>query len=46
MRVCLDCGKDLEEEDEDCCFNCAFERLKKYIKELYEKQIKEEIKEG
>lgn len=46
MKICKNCGGRVEEEDEDedLCEDCGFIRLKKFINELYEKQVKEENK--
>ena len=41
MKACENCGKEVEEEDENYCEECAFNILKKFIKELYEKQVKD-----
>lgn len=52
MKNCMKCGKknddDYENDDDyvndDYCEDRAFERLKEFIEEFYEKQIQEERK--
>jgi DNA-directed RNA polymerase subunit RPC12/RpoP len=46
MKSCLKCGKEIDDNDdnENYCVDCGFERLKKYIDELYAKQVQEEKK--
>jgi len=41
MKKCLKCDEEID-EDHNYCEECAYERLKKYIEELYEKQVKKE----
>lgn len=46
MKTCMKCGKKIDDKDDSdkYCEDCAFERLKEYIGELYEKQVQEEKK--
>jgi len=41
MKRCLNCDEEID-KNYDYCEEYAFERLKKYIEELYEKQVKKE----
>ena len=40
----MNCGEKIDDDDDNYCEDCAFERLKVYIEELYEKQIQPEKK--
>jgi len=46
MKSCMKCGKKIDDNDDidKYCEDCAFERLREYIGELYEKQVQEEKK--
>jgi len=46
MKSCMNCGEKFDDNDknDNYCEDCAFERLKEYIGELYEKQVQEENK--
>ncbi|MFX1391732.1 MAG: hypothetical protein ACFE9Z_16840 [Promethearchaeota archaeon] len=39
MKICLECGKEIDDEH-TICEICAYVRLEKYVNELYKKQEK------
>ena len=44
MRSCMNCGEKFDDDNDNYCEDCAFERLKEYVGELYEKKVQEEKK--